>query len=138
MADVLYAWRDPVTSAEVNALHAEAFETRTFSDEEWDWASQLEHHSMGWVTARDDAGALVGFVNVIGDGLVHAWIQDVMVAQSSRHHGVGVGLVHLARNLTRAAGYEWLHVDFDAELSPFYFDACGFQPTTAGLIHLND
>ena len=34
------------------------------------------------------------------------------------------------------AGCEWLHVDFDADLEPFYFDACGFRPTKAGLIHL--
>lgn len=34
----------------------------------------------------------------------------------------------------RAAGCEWLHVDFDEELSPFYLDACGFRPTTAGLM----
>ena len=31
----------------------------------------------------------------------------------------------------------WI-VDFDDDLAPFYFDACGFQPTQAGLIHLPD
>ena len=31
---------------------------------------------------------------------------------------------------------EWLHVDFDQHLAVFYFDVCGFRPTTAGLIHL--
>ncbi len=36
----------------------------------------------------------------------------------------------------KAAGCEWLHVDFEPELAPFYFDACGFRPTDAGLIHL--
>jgi hypothetical protein len=36
----------------------------------------------------------------------------------------------------RAAGCEWLHVDFDEELRAFYLDACGFEPTAAGLIHL--
>jgi hypothetical protein len=29
-----------------------------------------------------------------------------------------------------------LHVDFEADLGSFYFDACGFRPTDAGLIHL--
>lgn len=92
---------------------------------------------MGWVTARTTDGALVGFLNVITDGLVHAWIQDVMVANAARHQGVGVAIVQLARQATQEAGCEWLHVDFDAELSPFYFDACGFEPTTAGLIRLD-
>jgi hypothetical protein len=29
-----------------------------------------------------------------------------------------------------------LHVDFDDHLRAFYFDACGFEPTNAGLIAL--
>ncbi len=32
----------------------------------------------------------------------------------------------------RRAGCEWLHVDFDDDLAPFYLQACGFQPTPAG------
>lgn len=36
----------------------------------------------------------------------------------------------------RAARCEWLHVDFEAHLRPFYFDACGFEETSAGLIAL--
>jgi hypothetical protein len=31
---------------------------------------------------------------------------------------------------------EWLHVDFEDHLRGFYFDACGFTPTNAGLIEL--
>ena len=82
------AWRGPFTNAEANALHAEAFGTRVFSADEWDWERLLRDHSLGWVTARDD-GALVGLVNVVWDGLVHAWLQDLMVAASHRHQGVG-------------------------------------------------
>jgi hypothetical protein len=36
----------------------------------------------------------------------------------------------------RAAGCEWLHVDFEDHLRAFYLDACGFVPTNAGLIEL--
>lgn len=44
-------------------------------------------------------------------------------------------------NLLHAEGFdheygEWLHVDFDDHLKSFYFDACGFRPTNAGLIQL--
>jgi hypothetical protein len=35
-----------------------------------------------------------------------------------------------------AAGCEWLHVDFETRLTPFYIEGCGFRPTPAGLIHL--
>lgn len=130
-----YAWRGDVTSAELNLLHAEAFGTEVYSDAEWDWATLLERHSLGWVVARD-GDTLVGFVNVLWDGLVHAWLQDTMVADAARHRGVGATLVQVAVREARAAGCEWLHVDFDDHLRPFYFDACGFTPTSAGLIEL--
>jgi hypothetical protein len=76
-------WRGAFTNAEVNALHAEAFETAVFDESEWNWAELVHRHSLGWVVARDGAG-LVGFVNVLGDGLVRAWLQDVMVAAKAR------------------------------------------------------
>jgi GNAT superfamily N-acetyltransferase len=133
---ITYAWRDPVTNVEMNALHAEAFETRVHDDAEWNWVEQLRGHSLGWATARDGAGTLVGFVNVPWDGLVHAWIQDTMVATAARHRGIGANLVALAVDEARRAGCEWMHVDFDDHLRPFYFDACGFTPTNAGLIQL--
>ena len=127
-----YVWRGTFGNDEFHVLHAEAFETRIFDD---DWVSLTERHSLGWVTANDD-GQLVGFVNVIWDGLVHAWIQDVMVARSHRGKGIATQLVAIAREHAAEAGCEWLHVDFDNELRPFYFDSCGFKPTNAGLIAL--
>jgi GNAT superfamily N-acetyltransferase len=129
-------WRGTFTNAEVNELHAEAFETRVFDETEWDWRGLVERHSLGWVVARDDDGALVGFVNVLWDGLVHAWLQDTMVARSVRGQGVGSAVVAVARDHARDAGCEWLHVDFDDDLRPFYIDACGFAPTAAGLLAL--
>jgi GNAT superfamily N-acetyltransferase len=95
----------------------------------------VERHSLGWVVARDGAG-LVGFVNVLWDGLVHAWLQDTMVAAAARGTGVGTLLVAHARDGAKAAGCEFLHVDFDDDLRPFYFGACGFSPTNAGLMRL--
>lgn len=132
---ITYEWRGEFTNVEANRLHAEAFDTRVFTDEEWDWRALTGRHSLGWVTARR-AGDLVGFVNVVWDGLVHAWLQDTMVDLSARGAGVGTGLVAQAREGSTAAGCERLHVDFDDHLRPFYFDACGFTPTNAGLIAL--
>ena len=130
-----FEWRGPVTNREMNELHAEAFDTRVFSDEEWDWETQLERHSLGWATGRHE-GILVGFSNVITDGSVHAWLQDVMVAAASRRRGIGVYLVTIARVQAHLAGCEYLHVDFDDEHREFYFGACGFEPANAGLIRL--
>lgn len=129
-------WRGDVSNDELNTLHAEAFETRVFTAEEWDWKSQLDLHSLGWVTARV-ADRLVGFVNVVWDGLVHPWIQDTMVATDLRGRGIGARLVRTAREEAKQAGCEWLHVDFEDHLRTFYYQACGFAPTSAGLIRLD-
>jgi len=128
-------WRGDFDNAEVNELHAEAFGTRVFDASEWDWLALVHEHSLGWVTARDHE-TLVGFVNVVWDGQVHAWLQDTMVASAARHRGVGTQLVATAVEQARTAGCGWLHVDFDERLRPFYLDACGFTPTAAGLIEL--
>lgn len=127
-----YTWRGQFDNDEVNLLHAEGFEHRYFDD---DWNSMLERHSVGWVTARDEEG-LVGFVNAVWDGGVHAFIEDTLVAVRARRHGVGKRLIEVATGEARVAGCEWLHVDFDDDLKSFYFDACGFVPTNAGLIQL--
>ena len=132
----LYEWRGVFTNQEVNALHAEAFNTRVFDESEWNWVELVQRHSLGWVVARRDP-ELVGFVNVLWDGLVHAWLQDTMVAAKARGQGVGTELVKHARGGAKAAGCEYLHVDFEDHLRPFYFGACGFALTNAGLISLD-
>jgi GNAT superfamily N-acetyltransferase len=81
-------------------------------------------------------GELVGFVNVAWDGAVHAFILDTLVMGRARRHGVGTELITVAIREARAAKCEWLHVDFDDDVKDFYFGACGFQPTRAGLIAL--
>jgi GNAT superfamily N-acetyltransferase len=127
-----YEWRGSFTDREANGLHAEAFQTRVFDDAEWPWVELAGRHSLGWVTARDD-GRLVGFANVLWDGLVHAWLQDVMVAADRRHEGIARQVVETATEGVRGAGCEWMHVDFDEELAGFYLGACGFTRTSAGL-----
>ncbi|GFE91563.1 GNAT family N-acetyltransferase [Steroidobacter agaridevorans] len=132
---VIFEWRGTFTNAEVNALHAEAFETRVFDETEWNWCELTEKHSLGWITARRGR-ELVGFANVLWDGLVHAWIQDVMVAASSRRQRIGVRLVHAARDEAARAGCDFLHVDFEQGLAQFYIDECGFKPVHGGLMRL--
>jgi len=131
----VYGWRGAFTNQEVNALHAGAFNTRVFDESEWNWVELVNRHSLGWVVAREGA-ELAGFVNVLWDGLVHAWLQDLMVDAKARGRGIGTQLVRHARDGAKAAGCEYLHVDFDDDLGPFYFGACGFTPTNAGLLSL--
>src|SRR4051794_23712204 len=130
-----FHWRGTFRNKELNLLHVEAFQTRLFSDEEWDWETLVARHSLGWVVARDGYD-LAGFVNVLWDGFTHAWLQDAMVAASAGRRGVGTRLVAVARDEAKKAGCDFLHVDFEPQLAPFYLEACGFEPATAGVMRL--
>jgi ribosomal protein S18 acetylase RimI-like enzyme len=132
VATYQFEWRGDFENEELNALHAEAFHHAILED---DWKSQVQAHSLGWVTARDGQ-ELIGFVNVVWDGGIHAFILDTIVSARTARQGVGTQLMAVAVSEAQAAGCEWLHVDFDDEHRPFYFDACGFTPTNAGLIAL--
>ena len=129
---ITYEWRGRFDNDALNRLHAEGFEHRVLAD---DSLATVEQHSLGWVCAWKD-GTLVGFVNVIWDGAVHAFILDTVVTAQVQRQGIGSELVSLAVQEARAAGCEWLHVDFDDHLRPLYFERCGFRPTNGGLIAL--
>ncbi|WP_436532554.1 GNAT family N-acetyltransferase [Actinoplanes sp. HUAS TT8] len=125
--------RFPVDDAELSALHARAFggdpaEVRP-------WADRLQRHALTWIGAFDGA-RLTGFVQVSWDGGPHAFLLDTAVDPDRQGQGVGAALVRAAADQARAAGCEWLHVDFEPHLEHFYLDACGFRPTPAGLIAL--
>jgi len=130
--DVRYEWRAAFDNAAVNALHADGFDHALL---DLDWWNQVERHSLGWVCALE-ADRLIGFVNVAWDGGAHAFVVDTVVDRARRHAGVGRGLLDVATRESRAAGCDWLHVDFEEELREFYVGACGFAPTSAGLIAL--
>ncbi|CUX10321.1 MULTISPECIES: GNAT family N-acetyltransferase [Rhizobium/Agrobacterium group] len=125
-------WRGAFENAEVNALHAECFAHRLLAD---DWWSQVNRFSLGWVCTRH-LGRLIGFVNIAWDGGVHAFVVDTMVSSAFQRQGIAKALIGEAVNQTKDTACEWLHVDFDPHLRQFYFDACGFRPTDAGLIAL--
>ena len=130
-AEVQYAWRGAVTDAEmVNLVESHGGQPAV------GWWDRVRQHSLGWVTARTKDGVMVGFANVAWDGGDHAFLLDPKTRFTRQHEGIGTALVALAVKHARAAGCEWLHVDFDPELAPFYLGACGFERTDAGLIHL--
>jgi GNAT superfamily N-acetyltransferase len=126
-----FEWRGPATDREMVAL-VEAHGGHAVVG----WWDRIRPHSLGWVTARAVDGTLVGFVNVAWDGGDHAFLLDTKTHPSVQRGGIGTELVRQAAQRARDAGCEWLHVDWEAELTPFYVDACGFRPTQAGLIHL--
>jgi ribosomal protein S18 acetylase RimI-like enzyme len=131
LSDETFLWRGRIDDDEMVDLV-----TSHGGKAEPGWWDRIQRHSLGWVTARDADGVLVGFVNVAWDGSDHAFLIDTKTSGSHQHRGIGTTLVREAVKQARAAGCEWLHVDFQEELKPFYVDACGFRPTTAGLVYL--
>lgn len=126
----------PVDDQVLSDLHARAFtpagappETSTQP-----WGARLQRHSLAWVGAFDGE-RLIGFVHACWDGSAHAFLLDAVVDPDHQHRGVGTLVVERLVSEVEEAGCEWLHVDFEPRLEPFY-QACGFQPTSAGLMSL--
>jgi GNAT superfamily N-acetyltransferase len=126
-------WRGHVHNQELHSLFEDAWGQ---PPRERDIVSRLEAHSLGWVTARDGDGSLLGFVNVAWDGSLHAFLLDTTVATASQREGVGAQLVGVAVERARKAGCQWLQVDFEPELRALYIDACGFDLSDAGIVDL--
>lgn len=121
----------PIDSPALNALYAASWPRHKERD---DWP-ELAHslvHIWAW-----DSNRLAGFVYAAWDGDVHAFLLDPTVHPDYRRQGLGLALVKQAEEAARNAGCEWLHVDYEDHLEPFY-RAAGFRPTQAGLIHLWD
>ncbi len=126
---VVYAVSTAVNDDEVSALHADAFREPYRVRQ---WGRQLSAHSVGWVCARR-GDRLVGLVNVAWDGHLHAYIVDTAVAQDCQRLGIGTELVGRAWPVAADAGCRFMSVDFAEEHTAFYIDACGFNPSPAGV-----
>ncbi|MEU2089310.1 GNAT family N-acetyltransferase [Nocardia beijingensis] len=129
--EIDYRWRGALTDSEMIDLTSSHG-----GDPDPGWWDRAVRYSLGWVTARTVERALAGFVNVAWDGGDHAFLLDPKVRPEWQHRGIGTELVARAASGARAAGCTWLHVDFEDRLAPFYFDACGFRATAAGLLRL--
>jgi GNAT superfamily N-acetyltransferase len=123
----------PVDDAELSGLHARAFGGDPSEVEPW--ARRLADHALTWVGAFE-AHRLVGFVQVAWDGGPHAFLIDTAVDPDHRHRGIGAAVVKAATEQAKAAGCDWLHVDFEPHLATFYLQSCSFRETRAGLIRL--
>ncbi|HEY7465358.1 MAG TPA: GNAT family N-acetyltransferase [Dehalococcoidia bacterium] len=118
-----------VDNGALNALYDASWPAHVATD----FAPLLPHY-LAYVCAYDGTW-LIGWVYLAWDGWQHAFLLDPTVHPEYRRLGIGRELVRLAANAARQAGCEVLHVDYAVELAPFY-EACGFEPTAAGLIRL--
>ncbi|WP_201295030.1 MULTISPECIES: GNAT family N-acetyltransferase [unclassified Nocardiopsis] len=81
-----HTWRGAFDNDALDALHALGFGQEP---EGTDWESRVNAHSLGWVCAHR-GGELVGFVNVVWDGGVHAFLLDTVTHPRLQRTGVGL------------------------------------------------
>lgn len=121
--------RPDLTDDELNALFSLSWTThqrRLFGAE--------LARSLTYLAAYQNA-ELVGFVNVAWDGGSHAFLLDPTVLPAWRRQGIGSALVQAAARAAASKGAEWLHVDYEPALQPFYASV-GFRPSLAGVLRL--
>ncbi len=131
--EIEYRLSPPLSNEALNALFSAGWPSWQTAPDTSDWQPVLVH-SLAYVCAFTD-DRLVGFANVAWDGRDHAFLLDPRVEPEYRHRGIGRELVRRAAEASWAAGCEWLHVDYEDGLAPFY-EACGFSPTAAGVMRL--
>ncbi len=83
--------------------------------------------SCAHVTARDEAGTLIGMARAVGDGVLNLYIQDVMVHPDMRACGIARDMVAdlLARLQSQAQPMTTIGLLAVAGLEPFY-ESLGF------------
>jgi GNAT superfamily N-acetyltransferase len=124
-----YRLNPPFDNEALNALYTVAWPNHTSFD-----FVPVFSRAVAYVMAYAE-GRLVGSVYAAWDGAQHAFLLEPTVHPEWRRRGVGRELVRRAADAAKQAGCQWLHVDFEASLTPFY-EACGFTPAPAGLIRL--
>lgn len=83
-------------------------------------------------TARDDAGALVGLVRTVSDGVSICYVQDLLVRPDRQRGGVGRALLEHVRERYRDCALLVLTTDAggteDAERSHPFYRSLGYVP----------
>ena len=97
---------------------------------------QILPKSYAQFTATEDK-RLVGFLNVISDGIGDALLVDLMIHPEARHQGLGKALVRFAIEHLLSDGIRCIQTVFNRELVSFY-QACGFDIIKAGIIDRAD
>ena len=96
---------------------------------------QLLRNSTHVVIARDDTGAVIGFVNALSDGVLSAYVPLLEVLPAHRGKGVGTDLVR--RLLDNLDGLYMVDVMCDAHVRPFY-ERLGFVAASGAVMRNYD
>ena len=92
---------------------------------------QILRNSAHVVVARDDGGAVIGFVNALSDGVLAAYIPLLEVLPEHRGNGIGTELVR--RLLATLGDLYMIDVMCDDEVRPFY-ERLGFARSAGAVV----
>ncbi len=92
----------------------------------WDGRVEKYKKKLGksylWVACFDNQ-KLVGYADVVSDGVDDAYIRDVIVQPDYQHRGIGTKLLGMITKRIRSDGIKMVHVIFDPSLEAFYRQA---------------
>lgn len=89
------------------------------------------------INAYDDR-RLVGYVDVVSNGVTDAYIQDLMVRPDMQNKGIGTTLMNMAIDEINKKGIYMVSVIYgDAKLKKFY-EKFGFYTVLCGQMQLRD
>jgi len=128
MQDITFKLNPPVEARAITDLRAAVGWDR--QDE--DFPAALRGY---WATVGgfDSMGTLEAWGAVLGDGVRHAVLLDVIVHPAYQRQGVGRKLVATAIEHIQAQAISIIHVDFLSEHASFY-EKCGFSIGLGGII----
>lgn len=102
----------------------------------WSADVELYRQTLGktyfWIGCFVDR-ELVGYVDVVSDGVADAYLRDLMVHPDHQRQGLGRRLVTLAVKQVRCDGIRMINVVFDPGLASFY-QGLGFHLVAGGLV----
>ncbi|WP_026477820.1 GNAT family N-acetyltransferase [Alkaliphilus transvaalensis] len=90
--------------------------------------------SWGWITARDAENKLIGFVQVLSDGIKHAYILRLLVHQDYRGNGIGSKIVGALMELLEEHKLNPILITKPTEES--FYNKFGFERQQNGFISL--
>lgn len=85
-----------------------------------------------YFTARKN-GRLIGFIDVLSDGIADAYLQDLAVHPDYQNIGIGTELMNRAVGYLKSQNIKAIQVIFDPRNTKFY-KRFGFNIVQAGII----
>lgn len=90
--------------------------------------------SWAWITARDDNGRLIGFVQILSDGIKHAYILKLLVHKEYQGQGIGSKIVENMMELLNENKLNPVLITKPSEES--FYNKFGFDRDSNGFISM--